>query len=143
MTLRAYLITLRGRVREALVPELQVLRDRLAHVQDALDDEFDRGRWQAERDWQQRVEPMRAEARAYKEAYFNLLKTVSKIKAMEPGCPVFLATPPQGSIDARRPLTDEEIRLIVNKSVEGVTVSESVTFRAVARAIERALKEMK
>jgi hypothetical protein len=41
---------------------------------------------------------------------------------------------------ARRPLTDEEIRLIVNKSVEGVTVSESVTFRAVARAIERAHK---
>jgi hypothetical protein len=31
MTLRAYLITLRGRIREALVPELQVLRDRLAH----------------------------------------------------------------------------------------------------------------
>lgn len=31
MTLRAYLITLRGRIREALVPELQELRDRLAH----------------------------------------------------------------------------------------------------------------
>jgi len=31
MTLRAYLITLRGRIREALVPELQVLRDRLAY----------------------------------------------------------------------------------------------------------------
>ena len=28
MTLRAYLITLRGRIREALVPELQELRDR-------------------------------------------------------------------------------------------------------------------
>jgi hypothetical protein len=42
--------------------------------------------------------------------------------------------------DPRRPLTDEEIKLIVNKSVEGVTVSESVTFRAVARAIERAHK---
>jgi hypothetical protein len=41
---------------------------------------------------------------------------------------------------ARCPLTDEEIRLIVNKSVEGVTVSESVTFRAVARAVERAHK---
>ncbi len=27
MTLRAYLITMRGRIREALVPELQVLRD--------------------------------------------------------------------------------------------------------------------
>jgi len=44
---------------------------------------------------------------------------------------------------AGKALTDEEIRLIVNKSVEGVTVSESVTFRAVARAIERALKETK
>lgn len=31
MTLRAYLITLRGRIREALVPELQELRDRHAH----------------------------------------------------------------------------------------------------------------
>ena len=31
MTLRAYLITLRGRIREALVPELQELRDKLAH----------------------------------------------------------------------------------------------------------------
>ena len=31
MTLTAYLITLRGRIREALVPELQELRDRLAH----------------------------------------------------------------------------------------------------------------
>ena len=115
-------------------------REVMQQALDALDDEFDRGRLQAERDWQQRVEPMRAEARAYKEAYFNLLETVSKIKAMEPGCPVFLATPPQGNPPARRPLTDEEIKLIVNKSVEGVTVSESVTFRAVARAIERAHK---
>jgi len=31
MTLRAYLITMRGRIREALCPELQVLRDRLAY----------------------------------------------------------------------------------------------------------------
>ena len=31
MTLTAYLITLRGRIREALVPELQELRDRRAH----------------------------------------------------------------------------------------------------------------
>jgi hypothetical protein len=38
-------------------------------------------------------------------------------------------------------LTDEEIRLIVRKSVESVTVSESVLFRAVAHAIEAALKE--
>ena len=30
MTLTAWIITLRGRIREALVPELQVLRDRLA-----------------------------------------------------------------------------------------------------------------
>ena len=27
MTLRAWIITMRGRIREALVPELQVLRD--------------------------------------------------------------------------------------------------------------------
>jgi hypothetical protein len=38
-------------------------------------------------------------------------------------------------------LTGGEIRLIVRKSVEGVTVSESVLFRAVARAVETALKE--
>ena len=31
MTLTAYLITLRGRIREALVPELRDLRDRHAH----------------------------------------------------------------------------------------------------------------
>ncbi len=31
MTPRAWIITLRGRIREALCPELQVLRDRLAH----------------------------------------------------------------------------------------------------------------
>ena len=30
MTLRAWIITLRGRIREALVPELQVLRTELA-----------------------------------------------------------------------------------------------------------------
>jgi len=36
MTLRAYLITLRGRIREALVPELQVLRDRRAHELQSL-----------------------------------------------------------------------------------------------------------
>jgi hypothetical protein len=140
MTLRAYLITLRGRIREALVPELQVLRDRLARVQDALNDEFDRGRWQAERDWQQRVEPMRAEARAYREAYFKLLKMVSEVKAMEPGCPVFLATPPQDSPPARRPLTDDEIDKMWRKfaSEEGFTTAQFV--RNFARAIERAHK---
>ena len=31
MTLRAWIITMRGRIREALCPELQVLRDRLAY----------------------------------------------------------------------------------------------------------------
>jgi len=125
MTLTAYLITLRGRIREALVPELQVLRDRLAHVQDALDDEFDRGRWQAERE----------EARAYREAYFKLLKMVSEVKAMEPGCPVFLATPPQGSPPARRPLTDEEIWDIAANCLN--SVAGQMQF---ARAIERAHK---
>jgi hypothetical protein len=150
MTLRAYLITLRGRIREALCPELQMLRDRLAHAQDALDDEFDRGHWQAERDWQQRVEPMRAEAQAYKEAYFKLLETVSKVKAMEPGCPVFLATPPQGNSPARRPLTDEEIKLAVlsdpiygaalmSMMRDGVTVAQlREAVSGIARAIERA-----
>jgi hypothetical protein len=37
MTLRAYLITLRGRIREALVPELQVLRNRLAKAESLAD----------------------------------------------------------------------------------------------------------
>ncbi len=37
MTLTAYLITLRGRIREALVPELQELRDRLAHEKELND----------------------------------------------------------------------------------------------------------
>jgi hypothetical protein len=115
-------------------------RELMQQALDALDDEFDRGRLQAERDWQQRVEPMRAEARAYKEAYFKLLETVAKIKAMEPGCPVFLATPPQGS-PARRPLTDEEIdRVIdVNWSINNHKPTY-VAHRAFARAIERAHK---
>jgi hypothetical protein len=38
-------------------------------------------------------------------------------------------------------LTDEEIRSVVNATVERVTVEESVLFRAVARAIEAKLKE--
>lgn len=110
-------------------------RELMQQALDALDDEFDRGRLQAERDWQQRVEPMRAEARAYKEAYFNLLETVSKIKAMEPGCPVFLATPPQGSPPTRRPLTDEEIWDIAGNCLD--SVAGRLQF---ARAIERAHK---
>ena len=139
MTLRAMFITMRGRIREALVPELQVLRDRLAHAQDALDDAFDRGRWQAERDWQQRVEPITKEAQAYREAYFKLLETVSKVKAMEPGCPVFLATPPQDS-PTRRPLTDEEIdKLPWCPSYENpMTLAEGLRY--FARAVERAHK---
>lgn len=36
------------------------------------------------------------------------------------------------------PLTNEQIRDIINKTVEGVTVSEAVLFRAAARAIEKA-----
>jgi hypothetical protein len=39
MTLRAWIITMRGRVREALCPELQVLRDRRAHDLQVLRDE--------------------------------------------------------------------------------------------------------
>ena len=53
MTLRAYLITLRGRIREALVPELQVLRDRHAH-EFALNGRLSMRALQAEadaRDW--------------------------------------------------------------------------------------------
>jgi hypothetical protein len=38
-------------------------------------------------------------------------------------------------------LTDEEIKAIVHSTVEGVSVSESVLFRCVARAIEAKLKE--
>jgi hypothetical protein len=130
MTLRAWIITLRGRVRDALCPELQVLRDRLAHVQDALDDEFDRGRWQAERD----------EARAYREAYFKLLKMVSEVKAMEPGCPVFLATPPQGNSPTRRPLTDEEIENCRRQGFSPLGLLAPFDFHKAARAIERAHK---
>lgn len=36
------------------------------------------------------------------------------------------------------PLTNEQIMEIINKTVEGVTVSEAVLFRAAARAIEAA-----
>ena len=110
MTLRAYLITLRGRIREALVPELQELRDRLAkeaelnnrlrvHAHDALNKAFGDGRWQADQDWQRRVEPMREEARHYKEAYFKLLEMAANLKAMQPGCPAFLAAP-ASAVDA-------------------------------------------
>lgn len=46
--------------------------------------------------------------------------------------PLYTA-PPQ-----RKALTDEDIKKIVAKNVEGVTVAESVMFRMFARAIERA-----
>jgi hypothetical protein len=46
--------------------------------------------------------------------------------------PVY-TTPPQ-----RKPLTNEQLKAIVSDTVDGVTVSESVLFRCVARAIEAA-----
>ena len=56
MTLRAYLITLRGRIREALVPELQELRDRATIAeQNALNGRTSARAIQAEagaREWQ-------------------------------------------------------------------------------------------
>jgi hypothetical protein len=100
---------MRGRIRERLCPELQALRYELAYARTKLDIEFDNGRRQAEREWEQRLKSMRAVAELYKESYHGLLKMISKAKAMEPGCPVFLATPPQGSPPTRRPLTDEAI----------------------------------
>ena len=110
MTLTAYLITLRGRIREALVPELQELRDRLArekelndqlcvHADDALNKAYDDGRRYADEYWQRRVEPMREEARYYKESYFKLLEMAANLKAMQPGGPVFLAAP-ASAVDA-------------------------------------------
>jgi hypothetical protein len=135
MTLRAYLITMRGRIREALVPELQVLRDNHATLLDNASIEVRRLRAEA-----LKLEAERDESRAYREAYFKLLKMVSEVKAMEPGCPVFLATPPQDSIDARRPLTDEEIdKLPWCPSYENpMTLAEGLRY--FARAIERAHK---
>jgi hypothetical protein len=82
-----------------------------------------------------RLEAERDEARAYREAYFKLLKMVSEVKAMEPGCPVFLATPPQGNSPTRRPLTDEEIWDIAANCLN--SVAGQIQF---ARAIERAHK---
>ena len=41
--------------------------------------------------------------------------------------------PPQ-----RKPLTNEQLKAIVSDTVDGVTVSESVLFRCVARAVEHA-----
>jgi hypothetical protein len=38
----------------------------------------------------------------------------------------------------RKPLTNEQIRKLVNATIDGVTVSDAVSFRAVARAIEAA-----
>ena len=38
-------------------------------------------------------------------------------------------------------LTEEQVKEVVHNTVEKVTVSESILFRAVARAIEAALKE--
>lgn len=117
MTPRAWIITLRGRIREALCPELQVLRDRLAkekelndqlcaHANDALNRAFDDGRQEADQYWQHRVEPMREEARHYKEAYFQLLEYVAKLKAMEPGCSVFFVAPPDPAVDAAMAKSD-------------------------------------
>lgn len=88
------------------VSSITALRAALAETEpepmSALNKAFDDGYYQADQEWRRRGEPMRAEAMAYKEAYFNLVKMVAESKAMEPGCPVFLATPP-----TRQPLTDD------------------------------------
>jgi len=147
MTLRAYLITMRGRIRERLCPELQALRYELAYARTKLDIEFDNGRRQAEREWKQRLESMRAVAELYKEGYHGLLKMISKAKAMEPGCPVFLATPPQGSPPTRRPLTDEELTELARQEQLLLVCDDfdalkefADALKEFARAIERAHK---
>jgi hypothetical protein len=132
MTLRAWIITMRGRIREALVPELQVLRDNHATLLENASIEVRRLRAEA-----LKLEAQRDESRAYREAYFKLLKMVSEVKAMEPGCPVFLATPPQGS-PARRPLTDEEIHYIARHQCFLDYDDEGKAVEQFARAIERA-----
>jgi len=138
MTLRAWIITMRGRIREALVPELQVLRDQNRSLR------ADSQQIVAQRNFcMARVEKAEAErdkARAAEDGYRGLLNMVSEVKAMEPGCPVFLATPPQGNSPTRRPLTDEEIDKMWRKfaSEEGFTTAQFV--RNFARAIERAHK---
>lgn len=88
--------------------------------------------WMAE-EWQQRVEQMRAETMAYKEAYFRLVEMVAKSKAMEPGCPVFLAAPP-----ARRPLTDVEVEDIWDQYCDELGEASINDAIDIARAIERA-----
>jgi len=116
MTLRAWIITMRGRIREALVPELQVLRDRRAHELQAL-----------------RIDVEKAQADAHE-------WQVIAIRASANGPP------------ARRPLTDEEIKLAVlsdpiygaalmSMMRDGVTVAQlREAVSGIARAIERTHK---
>jgi hypothetical protein len=137
MTLRAWIITMRGRAHEALCPELQVLRDQNRSLR------ADYQQIVAQRNFcMARVEKAEAErdkARAAEDGYRGLLNMVSEVKAMEPGCPVFLATPPQGS-PARRPLTDEEIDDIWNRYCDEMGEASINDAYDIARAIERAHK---
>jgi hypothetical protein len=125
----------------------RVVEQATADLRAELDIEFDNGRRQAEREWKQRLESMRAVAELYKEGYHGLLKMISKAKAMEPGCPVFLATPPQGSPPTRRPLTDEELTELARKEQLLLVCDDfdalkefADALKEFARAIERAHK---
>jgi len=68
MTLRAWIITMRGRIREALCPELQVLRDNHATLLDNASIEVRRLRAEA-----LKLEAERDEARA---KYYDLVMSV-------------------------------------------------------------------
>jgi hypothetical protein len=92
MTLRAYLITMRGRIREALVPELQVLRDRLAY-EAAFNNRLC-----------QHCEKVEADARAWQAIAIAAIERADA-----------------NHRDARRPLTDEEICGIAGERAHKIT----------------------
>lgn len=87
MTLRAYLITLRGRIREALCPELQVLRDRLAHEARDNDQLYQRlSQAMAERDALQQIvadyPPIEVELREVSDRAFKAEAEVEALRAL-------------------------------------------------------------
>ena len=121
MTLTAYLITLRGRVREALVPELQELRDRATIAE------------QNAQGWAE-PEPEPVVWMVFTQDGQSVFVTdnPTDIGDDQRALPLYTAPP------TRRPLTPVEIAAMWRKfsSKEGFTTAQFV--RNFARAIERA-----
>jgi hypothetical protein len=67
----------------------------------------------------------------------NLLYRMTAPQSIAWSIPVYITLPRR----EWQGLTEEQVKEVVHNTVEKVTVSESILFRAVARAIEAKLKE--